>query len=60
MSVDLLNLHGCEVKDERGAVMARLYEDEDGKIRVIRTPSCSVGMYFFILDYLRALGVDAK
>lgn len=60
MSVNLLNLHGCEVKDEDGVVLARLYEDQDYRIVVKRTPVCSLGVYFHILDYLRALGVDAR
>lgn len=54
---ELLNVDGCVVKDERGVVLARLYE-EDGVVRVLRKPSCSIGTYFYILGYLRELGFE--
>lgn len=55
------DLHGYIVRDSRGMLMANLYRDRnDGRIRVVRYPSCSIGMYFFILSYLMDLGYDVK
>ena len=55
------DLHGCVVKSESGMLLANLYRDrDDGRIRVVRYPSCSIGMYFFILSYLMDLGYEVK
>lgn len=54
---DILNMDGCVVKDDRGVVIAALRE-VDGALAVDRLPSCSLGMYFYILSYLRELGFE--
>jgi len=58
-AIDLLNLNGCVIKDERGIPLATLYE-EGRIVRVVREPACGLGMYFYILSYLNDLGVDAR
>ena len=58
-AIDVLDLGHCHVKDEDGIVLADLYEN-GRSIVVVRTPACSLGMYFYILDYLREIGFDAK
>lgn len=57
----MLNLHGCVVKDERGMLLANLYKDHySDRIRVVRNPSCSIGMYFHIMSLLLDLGYNVK
>lgn len=58
---EMLNLHGCVVKDERGMLLANLYKDHySDRIRVVRYPSCSIGMYFHIMSLLLDLGYNVK
>lgn len=55
------DLHGCVVRGENGILLANLYVDrQDGRIRVVRYPSCSLGMYFYILSLLLDLGYEVK
>lgn len=54
---DILNMDGCVVKDDRGVVVATLRE-VSGALAVDRLPACSLGMYFYILGYLRELGFE--
>jgi len=58
-NIDILNVHHCVVKDENGVAIARLHE-EKGFIRVERFASCSLGMYFYLLSYLRDLGWEVR
>ena len=58
-NLDVFNMHGCVVKDEKGVVRARLFEN-DGVLIVKKMPSCSVGTYFSILSYLIDMGFDVK
>ena len=59
---ELFSVHGgAVVKDEKGMLLANLYwNDFEGKVRVVRYPSCSIGMYFHILSLLLDLGYDVK
>lgn len=50
------NLHGYVVKDEKGTLLANLYTDRDGSVRVVRYPACSLGTYFYILCELLERG----
>ncbi len=55
------DLHGCVVRGENDMLLANLYVDRrDGRIRVVRYPSCSLGMYFYILSLLLDLGYEVK
>lgn len=54
-AVDILDMHGCVIRDERGFALANLYED-GGLVIVKKTTACTIGMYFYILRYLRELG----
>ena len=55
------DLHGCVVRGENDMLLANLYRDRnDGRIRVVRYPACSLGMYFYILSYLVDLGYEVK
>lgn len=58
-NIDILNVNRCLVKDENGIALARLHEEGES-IRVERFASCSIGMYFYILRYLRDLGWNVK
>lgn len=58
-AIDLLNMHGCVVKDERGTPLATLLEDS-GKLVVKKTAACSIGDYLSILSYLGDLGFEAE
>lgn len=58
-TVDLLDLNGCMVKDEYGTVVAILQECGD-KIRVEKTPACSLGTYLYIISYLNEMGFEAE
>lgn len=58
-NIDVFDVHGCIVKDEEGAPLARL-EEVDGKIRVERYPACGIGEYFYILWYLEELGWETE
>lgn len=58
-SVDILDMHGCQIKDEHGVVLATLFE-HNGKIIVSREKCCCIGMYFHILSYLHDLGFEAE
>ena len=53
--------HGWVVRGENDMLLANLYwDDNDGRIRVVRYPSCSLGMYFYILSLLLDLGYEVK
>lgn len=54
------NLHGRVVKDENGMLLANLYTDRNGRVRVVRYPSCSIGTYFKILCDLLDRGYLVK
>jgi hypothetical protein len=58
-AIDLFNMHGCVVKDERGIPLATLLEDGE-KLIVKKTAACSIGDYLSILSYLNDLGFEAK
>lgn len=58
-NLEILDINGCWVKDEKGIALASLHEDE-GYVVVERTPACSIGMYFYILMYLTQLGFNVK
>ena len=58
-AIDLFNMHGCVVKDERGIKLATLLEDGE-KLIVKKTAACSIGDYLSILSYLKDLGFEAK
>lgn len=58
-AIDLFNMHGCIVKDERGIPLATLLEDGE-RLVVKKTAACSIGDYLSILSYLRDLGFEAK
>jgi len=54
---DIIDVNGCIVRGDYGVELAHLRE-VDGAVEVIRTPECSLGMYFNILSYLIDLGFD--
>ena len=54
-AIDLIKVNGCIVKDDDGRELARL-EEVGRKVRVHRLPACSIGMYLYILTYLKGLG----
>ena len=54
---DIIDMNGCIVKDDAGVAMATVRETENGLV-VERFPACSLGMYFYILGYLRELGFE--
>lgn len=56
---DLMVLDNYVVRDKQGKVLARLYDDGE-TVRVVRMPSCSMAMYFHILEFLFDLGYKAK
>lgn len=58
-NIDFLNLNGCIVKDERGVALATL-EERGGYIYVERTAACGIGMYLYILAYLKELGFEVR
>lgn len=58
-TLDLLDLDGCVVRDERGVIMATISEI-DGRVFVNKTTACTVGTHLSILTYLRDLGVNAE
>lgn len=58
-AIDLFNMHGCIVKDERGIPLATLLEDGE-RLIVKKTAACSIGDYLSILSYLKDLGFEAK
>lgn len=47
------------IKDEKGTPLAKVFEDGK-RLRVFRTPQCSIGMYFLILSFLRDLGYEVQ
>ena len=57
---DFLGLEGCVMKTEDGITLAILHEDEDGFVRVDRAPACTIGMYFYLLDYLHRMGINVR
>lgn len=53
--------HVWVVRGENDVLLANLYMDcHDGRIRVVRYPACSLGMYFYILSLLLDLGYEVK
>lgn len=52
---DVINMDGCIIRDENGCSVARI-EEKDGVLLVHKFTSCSLGMYFYVLSYLRDLG----
>ena len=48
------------MKTKDGVILAHLHEEEDGFVRVDRAPACTIGIYFYLLDYLHRLGVDVR
>ena len=54
-AIDLIKVNGCIVRDEEGNSLARL-EEVDRRVRVHKLPACSIGMYLYILTYLKELG----
>lgn len=57
---DLVDIDGCVMKTEDGVTLARLHEEEDGFVRIERAPACTIGMYFYLLDYLHQMGFDVR
>lgn len=57
--LDILDINNCVIRDEDGNALAHLMED-NGVVVVMRDPACSLGMYFYILGYLRELGFDVR
>lgn len=58
-TIEVMSVDGCVIKDEAGMVLATLKENE-GRVEVIRSPRCSLGLYFYILSYLRDLGYETS
>jgi len=58
-NIDAINLDNCIIKDEDGRPLAKISEKGD-KLLVTRLPDCSIGMYFYILRYLKDLGWDVE
>lgn len=56
---DIINMDGCIIRDENGGALARI-EENDGVLVVHKFTSCSLGMYFYILGYLRDLGFKCE
>ena len=54
-----LGLDGGIIRDERGIALAIL-EEADGIVLVKKTTACSIGMYFYIIVFLRDIGIDAR
>ena len=57
--LDILDINNCAIRDENGNILAHLMED-NGVVIVIRDAACSLGMYFYILGYLRELGFEVR
>lgn len=55
----MTSLNGYQVKDEKGRILATLFEI-GGAVRVVRTAECSIGEFFYILTFLNDLGYNAK
>ena len=51
MITDILNINGCVMKTKDGVILARLHEEE---------PACTIGMYFYLLDYLHQMGFEVR
>lgn len=56
---ELFDMDGCVVKSHTGQALAKLTEDGEFLI-VNRLPTCSIGMYFYILCYLKELGFNVR
>lgn len=56
-TIEILDVNGCIVRDEKGIPLARLAEDS-GIVIVTKLPACSLGLYLYILDYLQELGFN--
>ena len=58
-TIDILDLEGCQIKDEDGTILAILSEAGE-TIVVKKTTACSLGSYLYIITYLRELGFDVR
>ena len=58
-NIDVINLDNCIVKDETGLPLAKLTE-RAGRVLVTQLPGCSIGTYFYILEYLKELGWEVE
>lgn len=58
-AIEIIDVNGCIVRDERGVPLARLEEDF-GVVIIKKMPACSLGMFFYIVDYLKELGFDVR
>ena len=57
---EILKVNGCVVKDcDSGLPLAVLHERGE-YIEVERLPACTIGVFFYILDYVRELGFDVR
>lgn len=54
-----LGLDGGIIRDERGIALAIL-EEADGIVLVKKTTACSIGMYFYIIVFLKDIGINAR
>ena len=54
-----MKLEGFLVKSDEGQYLARIYGDTTG-YRLVRFPSCSLGLYFYILTWLRDQNIDIR
>ena len=57
--IDVIDMDGCIIRDNHGYAMARI-EENDGVLVVHKFTACSLGMYFYILSYLRDLGFKCE
>lgn len=55
----MLDVDRCVIKNEHGSVVARLHERGE-KVFVEKMPACSIGMYFYVLNYLKELGFEVE
>ena len=53
-----MNMEGCVVRDESGVALAILHE-VDGFV-IVKTTACTIGMYLYIVSFLRDFGFDVK
>lgn len=56
---DIIDMDGCIIRDEHGGPLARI-EEKDGVLVVHKFTACTLGMYFYILAYLRDLGFKCE
>ena len=51
-------MEGSVVRDDNGNILVTMTDDRR-YVTVERQPACSLGMFFYILDYLREWGFEA-